>query len=106
MFYAFDMVQYSFSRGFHRDYKSSTPGKVCETFDELMEAFEKKDFEYEKVAPYIEEHFDYVDTHASDRVIDWILLGQMPEDIKASLDAIERNNEKLIAMDFSELKEA
>lgn len=105
MFYAFDMVQYSFSRGFHRDYKSSTPGKVCETFDELMEAFEKKDFEYEKVAPYIEEHFDYVDTHASDRVIDWILLGQMPEDIKASLDAIERNNEKLIAMDFSKLKD-
>ena len=52
MFFAFDKVQYSFSRGFHRDYEESAPGKICYTFDELMDAFAAQDFEYEKVEEY------------------------------------------------------
>ena len=85
MFYAFDKVQYSFSRGFHRDYEEAAPGKICYTFGELMDAFEKEDFEYEKVEEYVKKHFDYTDTHASDRVIDWIILGKIPEDLQAAL---------------------
>ena len=53
MFFAFDKVQYSFSRGFHRDYEESAPGKICYTFDELMDAFAAQDFEYEKVEEYV-----------------------------------------------------
>lgn len=86
LFFAFDKIQYSFSRGFHRDYEESAPGKVCYTFDELMEAFEKRDFEYEKVEQYIEHHFDFIDSHSSDRVIDWIVLKQLPEEIKQALE--------------------
>jgi len=52
MFFAFDKVQYSFSRGFHRDYEESAPGKICYTFEELMDAFAAQDFEYEKVEKY------------------------------------------------------
>ena len=91
MFFAFDKVQYSFSRGFHRDYEESAPGKICYTFDELMDAFAAQDFEYEKVEEYVEKHFDYIDTHSSDRVIDWFVLDQIPEEFR---DALKKKQEE------------
>lgn len=81
LFFAFDKIQYSFSRGFHRDYEEAAPGKVCYDFEEVLQALEDKDFEYEKVERYIELHFDYIDCQSSDRVIDWIILGNVPLDI-------------------------
>ena len=103
LFFAFDKVEYSLSRGFHRDYDESAPGKVCETFDQMIEAIAEKDFEYEKVEQYIEHHFDYIDSGASDRVIDWILLGEMPEEIKAEIAAVEERNRRMHELDFTEL---
>ncbi len=105
MFYAFDKIQYSFSRGFHRDYEEAAPGKVCYDFEELMQALEKKDFEYEKVEEYVEKHFDYIDSGASDRVIDWILLGNVPQDIKAEISKNAKAIKRMRKLDFSELKE-
>ena len=87
LFFAFDEIQYSFSRGFHRDYEESAPGKICHTFDEVLQAIEKEDFEYPKVEQYVEKHFDYIDSGASDRVIDWIILGKMPDFVKKELAA-------------------
>lgn len=81
IFFAFDKIQYSFSRGFHRDYEEAAPGKVCYTFDDVMQALEQKDYEYEKVERYVDLHFDYIDSHASDRVIDWVLLRKTPRDL-------------------------
>lgn len=101
LFFAFDKVEYSLSRGFHRDYDESAPGKVCETFAELMEAIEKKDFEFEKVEQYVEYHFDYIDSGASDRVIDWILLGNMPEDLKKAIDKVDEQNIKMRDLRFA-----
>ena len=92
LFFAFDKIQYSFSRGFHRDYEESAPGKVCYTFEEVLTAIVNKDFEYEKVEQYITNHFDYIDSGSSDRVIDWILLGKMPENIS---DAIKKKQEEM-----------
>ena len=103
LFFAFDKIQYSFSRGFHRAYEASAPGKVCYTFDELLNAIEKKDFEYEKVEQYVEHHFDYIDTHSSDRVIDWIILGQMPDAISEKIKKREEEQENLKTLDFSVL---
>lgn len=103
LFFAFDEIQYSFSRGFHRDYEESAPGKVCHTFEEVMTALETQDFDYEKVEEYVDVHFDYIDSGASDRVIDWIVLGNIPEDIQASIDAVEDATEQLRWLDFSSL---
>ena len=104
LFFAFDELQVSFVRGFHRDYKSSTPGKVCHTFDELITALENKDYEFEKMEAYVKYHYDHLDTHSSDRVIDWILLDQMPEEIRARLQADEDKVQRLRDLDFAELK--
>lgn len=100
LFFAFDEIQYSFSRGFHRAYEESAPGKVCHTFDEVLDAVRNKDFDYPKVEEYVEKHFDYIDSHASDRVIDWIILGQLPDEIKKDLAADAAVNKELETLDF------
>ena len=41
---------------------------------------------------YITNHFDYIDRGSSYRVIDWILLGKMPENIS---DAIKKKQEEM-----------
>mgnify|MGYP001114676439 CR=1 FL=1 len=100
LFFAFDEIQYSFSRGFHRAYEESAPGKVCHTFDEVLRAIVEKDFEYPKVEEYVEKHFDYIDSHASDRVIDWIILGQLPDSVKKDLAEDAAINKELETLDF------
>jgi len=100
LFFAYDEIQYSFSRGFHRDYKESTPGKIVHTFSELLTAIENSDFEYEKVQEYIDEHFDYIDSNASDRVIDWLILGDMPKEFRKSIDDKFKDAQKTALLDF------
>ena len=101
LFFAFDKIQYSFSRGFHREYEESAPGKVCYTFEQLLEAIAKKDFEEEKVQQYVDHHFDYIDTHSSDRVIDWLVLGNLPLDVVNDLKRVEEENAYRNSLDFT-----
>lgn len=100
LFFAFDEIQYSFSRGFHRAYEESAPGKVCHTFEEVLQAIADEDFDYPKVEEYVEKHFDYIDSHASDRVIDWIILGRLPESVKKELAADAAIKKELETLDF------
>ena len=79
LFYAFDMDSYTKERGFHRDYRANVPGKIVETFDDLYKAIIEEDFEYNKVQEYIDNNFDYVDTHACERIIDWVIKGNVPK---------------------------
>ena len=79
LFFAFDRDDYFSTRGFHRDYEQSVPGKICSTFEELVAALERNDFDFEKVERYVSDHFDHIDSNASDRVIDWLLLEQIPQ---------------------------
>lgn len=87
LFFAFDYERYSVSRGFHRDYASNIPGKLCMTFDELLCAMREDDYEFEKVERMLPEYFDHVDTGSSDRVIDWLVLGDLPEEYASALQA-------------------
>lgn len=105
LFFAFDEIQYSFSRGFHRPYEESAPGKVCHTFDGILKAIEEQDFDYPKVEEYVQKHFDYIDSHASDRVIDWIILGQLPEPVKKELAADAAVKKELETLDFKPVQE-
>ena len=83
--YAFDRVQISSTRGFHRSYEDNVPGKICDSFEELLESLRDEDYQFEKHADYMERHFEHVDTHNSDRVIDWLIYGQMPEEYRSRL---------------------
>lgn len=100
LFFAFDMERYAVSRGFHRDYASNIPGKVCVTFDELLNAMRDEDYEFEKVEQMLPMYFDHVDTGSSDRVIDWLVLGDLPEEYSAPLKAKREAIAKARAMRF------
>lgn len=76
LFYAFDEKEYASSRGFHRDYATYAPGRVCHSFEELVRAIRENDYAPEKAERCRKEQFDWYDTGASDRVIDRVLLGK------------------------------
>ena len=103
LFFAFDELQYEYSRGFHREYRPACPGRVCNTFQELLEAIRTKDFEFEKNEPYLAYHFDHFDSHASDRVIEWFVEGQLPAETEQALKKIQEKNQRLLQLDFSGL---
>lgn len=83
LFFAYDEQIYSSVRGFHRPYKETAPGKVCHTFDELLTAIRDEDFEQWRVDTFRTENFDNIDTHSTDRVIDWLILGDPPAEAVA-----------------------
>ncbi|MBQ7679285.1 MAG: CDP-glycerol glycerophosphotransferase family protein [Butyrivibrio sp.] len=100
LFYAFDEIQYSFSRGFHRPYRESAPGKVCTTFAELCDAIAAQDYEAEKVEAYVTHHFDHFDSGACDRVIDWLIEGELPADIRTAIAAREARTARMLEVRF------
>ncbi len=101
LFFAYDKIQYSFSRGFHRAYEESAPGKVCYDFESVLKAIENKDFEFEKVKEYIDYSFDYIDSGASDRVIDWFVLDQIPDKFKTEIQQVLDRRKEIAKMTFT-----
>ena len=79
LFYAYDLEEYIASRDFYEPFAPFVPGKIVRSFDELMAAMEAEDYEHEKVAPFCYRNFEFRDGHSTDRVIDWLILGQTPE---------------------------
>lgn len=84
LFFTYDREVYEIVRGVHKSIKETAPGKVCDTFDELMTALETKDYELDKTLKFREENFSNYDGHAADRIIDQILLGKEPESPESS----------------------
>lgn len=76
LFFTYDREVYEIVRGVHKSIKETAPGKVCDTFDELMTALETGDFELEKTLKFREDNFSNYDGHAADKIIDTILLGK------------------------------
>ena len=74
LFFVFDKEEYELTRGVHRTIDEFAPGKICETFDELLRAIKEKDFDIEKTYRFVRENFSEEEGLASDRVIDNILL--------------------------------
>lgn len=75
LFYTYDRESYELLRGVHRSVKEHAPGKVCDTFEELMTALETKDYEFEKIEQFVKDNFEGYDGHACDRIIDRIIYG-------------------------------
>lgn len=74
IFFAYDLENYSATRGMHRDYEDAAPGCIATTFDELIALIRQPELSVEKTKEFVRENFDYVDTNNSDRVIDTLLL--------------------------------
>lgn len=76
VFYTYDREAYELTRGVHKFVKDTAPGKVCDTFEELMTALKNKDYEIEKTKQFRDENFHNYDGKAADKVIDVVLLGK------------------------------
>lgn len=76
LFYTYDREEYELLRGVHRSVKEHAPGKVCDSFEELMTALETKDYEFEKIEQFVKDNFEGYDGHACDRIIDRIIYGK------------------------------
>ncbi|PTJ54878.1 CDP-glycerol--poly(glycerophosphate) glycerophosphotransferase [Staphylococcus saprophyticus] len=72
LFYAFDLEDYITSRDFYEPYETFVPGKIVETFDDLITALDNEDYEVEKVVPFLDKHFKYQDGRSSERVVRYI----------------------------------
>lgn len=82
IFFAFDYHQYCSSRDFYEGFKDFVPGKTVFTFSELMKTLVEEDFEVEKVQVFRDKYFKYQDSNSTDRVIDWLILNNFPDEIK------------------------
>ncbi|NTW71644.1 MAG: hypothetical protein HGA49_05320 [Eubacteriaceae bacterium] len=72
LFFAYDLEDYISKRDFYYDFESFVPGKICRTFDDLLEAIKNEDYEFEKVGIFRDKFFEHTDGKSTDRVIDCI----------------------------------
>ncbi len=79
LFYAYDLVEYISKRDFYEPFETFVPGKIVFDFNQLITAIYEGDFEHEKVEPFCNRNFEYRDGGSTDRVIDWLILGNEPK---------------------------
>ena len=72
--FAFDKEAYEMQRSLHRTLEENSPGKVCYSFEELLDALINKDYETEKLYKFIKENINKSEVYSSDRVIDEIFM--------------------------------
>ena len=99
VFYAFDEKEYGEERGFHRPYRENAPGPVAKDFDRLLELLDQPQ-ELQVVEAYAAAHFDDTDGGASDRVIDWLIEGELPEKYSSAIAAYEQRTREWKSLRF------
>lgn len=82
LFFAFDRRYYEATRDFYEPYEELVPGRIVSDFDELLEAMEKKDYDFHKMDAFVKKNFKYTDGKSTDRVIDQLIIGEKPDDKK------------------------
>jgi CDP-ribitol ribitolphosphotransferase len=72
LFYCFDKYIYENTRGVYQRVDDSAPGKVVNNFNELVNAINSKDFEFQKTEQFYNDFFkDFIDTpSATDYIIE------------------------------------
>lgn len=73
LFFAPDLDEYQADRGLYVDYEAFVPGRVVRTFDEVIEAIRRDDYQVERLATFLARHFAHLDGRSTDRVVDLIL---------------------------------
>lgn len=72
LFYAFDMDEYKINRGFHWDFEENAPGKICRTFNELMESLKQLSFNQSSIEKFKNFAFDHLDRQGCARFYDFL----------------------------------
>ena len=73
-FLAPDLAAYERERGFFFDYRRGVPGPVVETTEQLLTWINAKAFDLPRVAKFAAESFDVMDGHATERLVEQVVL--------------------------------
>lgn len=73
VFFTPDREIYELTRGVHKSVKESAPGKVCDSFEELMKALYSEDYEMEKTGKFVEDNFGEYTGDASKKIVERFL---------------------------------
>jgi len=89
VFYAPDLDAYEAERGFYFDYRSGVPGPVAETTAALAEALRSLDAEAgaEQARSFARASFDIADGHATERVVEGLLIPALDRPLRPREDA-------------------
>jgi CDP-ribitol ribitolphosphotransferase len=60
-------------RGFYYDFKTTVPGPIVQTSDELIEVIKNDRFDKSKISEFVRTQFDEIDGHSSERIVDYLL---------------------------------
>jgi CDP-ribitol ribitolphosphotransferase / teichoic acid ribitol-phosphate polymerase len=74
LFFAYDLEDYVATRDFYVPFEAFVPGRIVRTFDAMLDAIRRDDFEVEKVDAFAHRHFAHLDGGSTDRVIDELIL--------------------------------
>lgn len=74
LFFAYDLEEYVATRDFYEPFESFVPGRIVRTFDELVDAVRRREYEADKVEPFARRHLPDEPGSATDRIIDELIL--------------------------------
>lgn len=74
VFFTYDLDSYlANERGFYYDFKTTVPGPIVGSSDELIDVIENDKFDMSKISDFIMTQFDEIDGESSKRVVDFLL---------------------------------
>lgn len=74
VFFTYDLDSYlANERGFYYDFKTTVPGPIVNTSDELIETIKNDDFDKSRISEFVMTQFDEIDGQSSKRVVDFLL---------------------------------
>jgi CDP-ribitol ribitolphosphotransferase len=74
LFLAPDEDAYELERGFYFDFRADAPGPIFDTTEALAEAIRAGDHDLERVRAFAAASFDVTDGHATERLVDRVLV--------------------------------
>ncbi|MBR4447709.1 CDP-glycerol glycerophosphotransferase family protein [Methanobrevibacter sp.] len=74
VFFTYDLDYYlANERGFYYDFKTTVPGPIVYTSDELIDVIKDGRFDKGKISDFVKTQFDEIDGHSSERIVDYLL---------------------------------
>lgn len=74
VFFTYDLEDYlANERGFYYDFKTTVPGPIVFTSDELIDVIKNERFDKSKISEFVKTQFDEIDGRSSQRIVDYLL---------------------------------
>lgn len=74
LFFTYDLDHYlANERGFYYDFKTTVPGPIVHTSDELIDSIKNNNFDNARLSEFVKTQFDEIDGKSSQRIVDFLL---------------------------------